>query len=55
MGVSFDPDTQRLRFQKRGHYITASSEPQYSKLDQWSSVHSDALWEMLGESPSQHL
>ena len=48
LGISFDPDTHAMRFQKRGHWITSASEQQYAKLDSWSRKHGDALIHVLG-------
>lgn len=49
LGLSFDKDTRELRFQKRGHWVSPSSEAQYAKLEVWASMHHAALWEMLGK------
>jgi len=48
LGVSFDPETFQLRFQKRSHWVTPASEAQYAKLDTWAAKRHASLWRMLG-------
>ncbi len=35
LGISFAGEAYELRLQKRGHWITPSSEAQYAKLGAW--------------------
>jgi hypothetical protein len=54
LGISLSPSEKienssrpAFRFQKRAHYISSSSEPQYRGLDVWASRHARALRSLL--------
>lgn len=40
-------DDGTIRVQNRGNFVEANSHPQFALLDQWISLHEDALWELL--------
>ena len=52
LGISVDTLSGAIRFQKRGHWIAPSSEPQYGKLEAWSNNHKEALSRALGKMPA---
>ena len=52
LGISVDTLSGAIRFQKRGHWIAPTSEPQYGKLEAWSNNHKEALSRALGKLPA---
>jgi RNA ligase len=47
--ISFDP-SENLRLQSRGHYLTGGPrERHFNLFKQWASVHTQALWDVLGD------
>jgi RNA ligase len=47
--ISFD-SAANLKLQSRGHYLTGGArERHFNLFKQWASVHSLALWEVLGD------
>ena len=49
IGISMEPGTDQLLFQKRAHYVNAATELQYAQLGQWAAEHAEALWQILRE------
>lgn len=53
MGISIDPETYKIIFQNRSHYITANYAAQFKKLDMWRDAHQTELFDVI--EPGRHI
>ncbi len=53
MGISIEPDTYKVLFQNRSHYVTPNYAAQFKKLDLWRDLHQAELFEIL--EPGRHI
>ncbi len=53
MGISIEPETWKVLFQNRSHYVTPNYAAQFKKLDLWKDMHQAELYEIL--EPGRHI
>ena len=53
MGISIEPDTYKILFQNRSHYVTANYAAQFKKLDVWRDAHQTELYDII--EPGRHI
>jgi atypical dual specificity phosphatase len=53
MGISIEPDTYKILFQNRSHYVTSAYATQFRKLDVWEQQHREELFQIL--EPGRHI
>jgi protein-tyrosine phosphatase/energy-coupling factor transporter ATP-binding protein EcfA2 len=53
LGISIEPDTYKILFQNRSHYITHNTHSQFKKLSHWAEQHSSQLFDIL--EPGRHI
>ncbi len=53
MGISIEPETWKVLFQNRSHYVTSNYASQFKKLDLWRDLHQAELYEIL--EPGRHI
>lgn len=53
MGISIEPETYKILFQNRSHYVTPNYAAQFKKLDIWRDTHQSELYEIL--EPGRHI
>lgn len=53
LGISIDPDTYKVMFQNRSHFVNSSYHKQFEKLDVWLGNNSVELFDII--EPGRHI